>query len=203
VSAEKVFIGDTETVTLDADTGLIWEIGLVNDGTGEEYLWQLRPDLPAADPNSVRFSDYYERCQVASKPPGSAVKLAHPKLAKGKRQFTSAHLVAFEVATLLAKAMLVGAVPDFDARMFRAWLRQHNQVLAAHYHIQDIETMVYGYLLGQRAAGAAVTIPDLPLNSDALSLAVGVDPAQFERHTALGDCRWTRAQLNVVLGRQS
>ena len=200
MSAQRIVVADTETVTLAADTGLIWEIGLIDRSSGQEYLWHIRPDLTYADPNSVRFSRYYERCAVAGRTTAAAMVLSHPKLAKGKRQVTQAAKVAHEVAGLLADAVLVGAVPDFDARMFRAWLRSHNECAAFHYHLQDVETLVWGYLLGLRAAGQDVEIPPPPLKSDALSLAVGVDPEKFERHTALGDCRWTNAQLDIVLG---
>ena len=202
MNARRIVIADTETVTLDASTGLIWEIGLL-DRTPKgdvEYLWHLRPDLTDADPGSVRFSDYYNRCAVADRDPGTAMVIEHPKLAKGKRQVTQSRKVAFEVAKLIAGAVLVGAVPDFDSRMFTAWLRSHKECNAAHYHLQDVETLVWGYLLGLRAAGLDVDMPPLPLKSDALSLALGIDPALFKRHKALGDCYWVRAQLDKVLG---
>ena len=39
-----------------------------------------------------------------------------------------------------------------------------------------------------------------PWSSDGLSSAVGVDPEQFERHTAMGDVRWVMAQWDAVMG---
>lgn len=39
-----------------------------------------------------------------------------------------------------------------------------------------------------------------PWKSDALSRAVGVDPEQFDRHTALGDAYWAKAIYEAVMG---
>ena len=39
------------------------------------------------------------------------------------------------------------------------------------------------------------------LKSNQLSLAVGVDPDDYDRHTALGDCRWAKAIYQAVIGK--
>ena len=39
-----------------------------------------------------------------------------------------------------------------------------------------------------------------PWDSDALSRAVGVNPDDFDRHTALGDARWAKAMYEAVMG---
>ncbi len=38
-----------------------------------------------------------------------------------------------------------------------------------------------------------------PWDSNKLSLAVGVDPDDFDRHTALGDARWAKAIYERVI----
>jgi hypothetical protein len=56
--------------------------------------------------------------------------------------------------------------------------------------------MAYGWL---RARGEADGL-SWPLVSDEVSRAVGVHPDRFDRHSALGDCRWVLAQLDVITG---
>jgi hypothetical protein len=63
-----------------------------------------------------------------------------------------------------------------------------------HYHLIDVENLVAGYL-----AARGELIPP-PWKSDQLSAAVGVDPNDFGRHTAMGDVLWTRAQWDAVMG---
>lgn len=45
-----------------------------------------------------------------------------------------------------------------------------------------------------------VATPGLPWSSNAVSAAVGVKADDYDRHTALGDCRWALAQLDAVMG---
>ena len=42
--------------------------------------------------------------------------------------------------------------------------------------------------------------PALPWDSDEISRVVGVDPDDFDRHTALGDARWARAIYDAITG---
>lgn len=197
----RLCIVDCETTSLSPDNGgEIWELAMIVRKPGEpadrEYCWQVRPDLARADRNSVRFARYYERCELIACEPGTALVTAHPALGPGAdRERTTARLVAAEAAQLLAGAVMFGTVPDFDDRFLDRFLRENSQVGAHHYHLQDIETIVLGWLLGQHAAGHDVKIPQWPLDSGDLSRAAGVDPDVFFRHQALEDCRWGRAQL--------
>jgi hypothetical protein len=59
----------------------------------------------------------------------------------------------------------------------------------------DIELLVAGHLAattGERAWLAP------PYDSTALSLAIGVDPTDFYRHSALGDVEWCRAMWEAL-----
>jgi hypothetical protein len=59
-----------------------------------------------------------------------------------------------------------------------------------------VPTLAHGWLLG---AGKPVPRrPDGTVKSDDLSRAVGVDPDDYYRHTALGDCRWMRDLYDAV-----
>lgn len=77
----------------------------------------------------------------------------------------------------------------------------HGQKLSCHYHLVDVENLAAGYLAAQcRLQKAWLTLPLPPWNSDALSTAIGVDLAIFDRHTALGDARWSRAIYDQIMG---
>lgn len=94
-------------------------------------------------------------------------------------------------------AHVVGAVPNFDTERLSKLLWRNLQLPGPwHYHLIDVENVVVGYL----AAKGKLMAP--PWNSDELSLAVGVDPQQFERHTAMGDVQWVKAQYDAVMGGQ-
>ena len=198
MSNEIVFL-DTETTSLDDERGEVWEIGLIDDLSSREYCWQIRPDLTTADPNSLRISGYYRRNHMADHLIGDALRLAHPYHV-GAGITTKA--VAQELAMLLAGKTVIGAVPDFDYRFLRKFLARHGEVWTAHYHLIDIEAMAAGYLIGRNKGHAAARLPtvsvELPWKSDDLSRELGVEPTDFLRHTALGDCRWVRAQYRVM-----
>jgi DNA polymerase III epsilon subunit-like protein len=97
--------------------------------------------------------------------------------------------VAADVARLTAGAHLVGAVPSFDAGFLDPFLRRFGYCGAWHYHVVCAETLVAGRL----------QLPP-PWDSQDLSRQMGVDPDQFERHTALGDARWAKALYDAVMG---
>jgi hypothetical protein len=93
-------------------------------------------------------------------------------------------------------AHLVGAVPNFDTEVFDPLLRAHGLAPAWYYHLQDVETLAVGYLLGQGKPA-----PELPWKSDELMAEIGVEPpAEDERHTALGDARWAKRAYDVIMG---
>lgn len=99
-----------------------------------------------------------------------------------------------------AGAHIVGACPNFDTERLALLMRQYEIEPRWHYHLIDVENVVLGYLARHNKLDHTDTI-DLapPMKSDWLSHQVGVDPAQFGRHTAMGDCLWVRAQWDAVM----
>jgi hypothetical protein len=73
-------------------------------------------------------------------------------------------------------------------------MRAHGICPSWHYHIEDVPTLALGWLYG-----TGKPIPEVR-KSDAISLAAGVDPTKYDRHTALGDCRWIRDLFDAVTG---
>jgi DNA polymerase III epsilon subunit-like protein len=178
---------DCETTGLDPDKHEIWELGLVlaNDG-GErlERSWFLPVHEFDGDPFSLDVGGFHER---------------HPfgydqrKRTSGRGYETdsspaSIPTVVLEFTKLTTGAHLAGAVVSFDAEFLRRLLLKHGYRPRWHYHLVDVEAL---------AAGALGMRP--PWNSDDLSKAVGVDPEQFKRHTALGDARWAEAIYERVM----
>jgi len=101
---------------------------------------------------------------------------------------------------------VVGAVPNFDTERISHQLLRPNRIPDPwHYHLIDVENLIVGFLAGRAREGHMDSGLALPLagekwDSNDLSRAVGVDPEQFERHTAMGDVRWVMAQWDAVMG---
>ena len=106
---------------------------------------------------------------------------------------------------------VVGAVPNFDTERIVRMVHEHYPAwkLGWHYHLIDVENLAVGYLFARYEANKRIyreLMPAgpasiaLPWDSDELSKQIGVDPSQFERHTAMGDARWARAIYDAVTG---
>ncbi len=106
---------------------------------------------------------------------------------------------------------IVGAVPDFDAAGLRQVLAITRTQSPWHYHLIDIGALAIGYLRGKlasdgptwgymHASSVADVVHALPWDSNELSRAVGVEPKDFARHTAMGDVLWAKAIYDAVMG---
>lgn len=207
MTAPLAFV-DLETTGLDPDRHEIWEIGLILrlDGADMEYAWQLPVDLSRADPMGLRVGRFYERRRKIGgmAPVASLHRVKYPT----DEQFAKAGPLpvsdtAETIANLLDGCHLVGAVPSFDAAFLGPWLRSHGQAATWHYHLVDVEALAAGWLAAGHDLAFGPPVRDKcqpPWNSNELSAAVGVDPEQFDRHTALGDARWARAIYDAVMG---
>lgn len=181
---KPIVVLDTETTSLRRDRRA-WEVGMIRiDETGvrELGIYVADVDLSNADPKSLEIGGFYQR-HLRYRPPGST--------GGGNEAMTEANAAGL-VEQWTRGAHIVGAVPNFDTEVLGDMLFRHRLCPAWHYHLTDVETLVAGYLLGKGDG------PKLPWKSDDLSRAVGVNPDDFDRHTALGDCRWALAQLRVV-----
>jgi DNA polymerase III epsilon subunit-like protein len=179
---------DTETTSLRPDRRA-WEVGLIVRDPGKpdaEHHWfvDVRDlDLGNADVMSLKIGRFYERHpQVASEHLSSpAVRREDDALRTIERLTRGAHLV--------------GAVPNFDAEVLGARMRANGICPSWHYHLQDFETLIVGYL-----CGLGRPVPELPWKSDELSRAIGIEPpGDDDRHTALGDARWAARVWDAVM----
>jgi hypothetical protein len=174
---------DTETTSLDRYTREVWEVGMVRrEPDGGETTYEALVagvDLSEASPVSLKIGRFYDR---------------YPMNMAGRRQIghgARARLdfpdeVARNVERMTRGAHLIGAVPSFEDTSLTPLLKRHQLAPAWHYHLVCIENVLAGYF---------GVVP--PYSSDELSMRIGVDPAQFERHTAMGDVRWVVAQWDA------
>lgn len=91
--------------------------------------------------------------------------------------------------------VIAGSNPAFD--MERLETLMHRTGFGApewHYHPLDVPTLALGWL------AARGNLPVRPWKSDEISAACGIEPEDYDRHTAMGDVLWTRdlyAALNT------
>jgi DNA polymerase III epsilon subunit-like protein len=196
---------DTETTSLRPDRRA-WEVGLIvrEPGVADvEHYWFIDEDdldLGNADPASLRIGRFYER---------------HPQYWLDRESAGTDTESEYDVLRLVEAitrgAHLVGAVPNFDADVLGARMRANGICPSWHYHLCDVENLAVGWLSAyaatlERELGESERAEELrriaapPWNSDELSRAVGVEPHEDSRHTALGDARWARDIYDAVTG---
>lgn len=192
---------DTETTGLDPDRHEIWEVGLILPG-GAEYEWQLPVDLSRADPIALNIGRFHERRWSYISYPDRPALMAPESFAP-------------TFVKLTRGLHLAGAVVSFDEKRLERLLRANGECPMWHYHLVDVEALAAGCLRERAREWAGRTGGDQDLSEDVesmraiatppwssttLSLAVGVNPEDFDRHTALGDARWVKAIYEAVMG---
>jgi len=175
---------DTETTGLDPERHEIWEVGLILPG-GTEHEWQLPVDLSRADPIALNIGRFHERRWLP------VLRSADREPTAPGRQ-TAPDEFAYHFVRMTRGLHLCGAVVSFDAERLWKLLRANGECPMWHYHLIEVEALAVGWLAGHVTP---------PWDSNELSRAVGVDPDQFDRHTALGDARWAKAMYEAVMGK--
>lgn len=208
--SRRQMILDCETTSLNPDyedgTGVIWELACIERDTGTEHLWRMEPEPDKADPGALTVGKYYKRTARMKHVDHRVHDLAGRNLDRSA-PWTQPKSLAPVLARLLDDVTLIIAVPTFDDPYLKAFLRAYGQAPTWHHRARDIGSMAYGYLraclaLGVEGRDAALGVPDTDAGTDDFARALGVDPDQFERHSALGDCRLVGAMLDVIEGAQ-
>lgn len=216
---------DTETTGFYVDAGHeAWEVAVIvrRDGGTVEKSWQLPVDVSKADPQSLAMNGWYRR-STQHKHPSSVtqfIDVDDDGTGSERRAGLISHrLFAAEFMELVHGCSLIGAVPSFDERFVTKALRKGNGVHCWHYQPIDVETLAVGWILGMSeatatlsaAAGEGTTsgerelaeVAELlrmpPWDSETISNVIGVNPDLFERHSALGDCRWAEAIWDLIM----
>lgn len=173
---------DTETTSLRPDRRA-WEIGLIARLEGRdddvEHSWMVEIDdldLGNADLISLNIGRFYER---------------HPQIAEAYVQYAnlvSEYVALAEVETITRGATIIGAVPNFDTEVLGIRMRARGICPSWHYHLIDVETL---------AAGHRQLPPKWDF--DKLLALYGLEYAEADRHTALGDARMARDLYDSVM----
>jgi len=146
-----------------------------------EHVWLLPVErLASADAYALRVGRFHRR-----HPQGNEFNSMNGAILARDR----AHL-ARELAQLTHGRHLAGMAPAFDAERLGRLLRSMNVAPSWDYHLVDLEALVAGSL----------GLPP-PWRSTELSRKLDVEPDDFERHSALGDCRWALAVYQAWLSR--
>lgn len=212
MTARLAFV-DTETTGLDPDLHEIWEVGLVMrepNGDEHEHKWFLPVDLGRADPVSLaigRFHERYGKWPERELDDGTVIPAKSGQVSNLPR-------FAHQFAKWTRGSHLVGCVTSFDEERLRRLLKRNGGCPEWHYHVIDVENLAAGFIMGREIEYDTTTEePRLkyghskllvetaapPWDSETLSRAVGVEPDEFDRHTALGDVRWAMAIYDAVM----
>ncbi|MFE7462322.1 3'-5' exonuclease [Nocardiopsis terrae] len=186
---KRVYL-DCETTGLNPRIHHPWEIAVIVEEPGQptrEESVLLPVDLTDADPKALDIGGFWDRHpQGTDSYPGD---VEEPRV------------VARALARLLADAVVIGSNPMFDKDMIAPFLAEHGQPWAAHYRTVDVITLGAGRLMGhlpQDLPTLGYQHPTLPYRTTDISRAFGVDPSDYARHTALGDCRWVRDLYRAI-----
>ena len=218
MTAPPIAFVDLETTALDRDQLQVWEVALIRpevtpaepcpcveegarcnecDHTGElpeivdwvEDVWHLPVDLSRADPMSLSMNGFVERYNDWDTP----AEERPFKLWEFAREF----------ALYTRGLTLVGANPAFDERALWKLLRDNGECPLWHYRTICVETLAAAYIaqLHPRDVPEARTVRTPPWKHTDLVRALGIDPDDFDRHSALGDARMAKAVWERVMGR--
>lgn len=210
VDAETTGLGGQ---SVHRDDHEIWEAALVQiheDGTRQNYLWQLPVDLGRADPMALEISQYYERfgnfdyLKRAESLPGSSVKYLGETLfgwsSGGPTVPNPVAEFAAEFAELTAGTHLYGLIPSFDEERLWKLLRRNGACPRWHYHIIDLEAMMVGFAMGMdRSIGFRRFDPTPPWKSDDLLRSIGINMDEYERHSSIWDAKLAADAYEKIL----
>jgi DNA polymerase III epsilon subunit-like protein len=183
----RIVFLDTETTSLDIETGEVWEVGCIVRDTDRswdeaEYEKEMRWFLPLfnfknADPFALDIGKFWERYVWPD--PQQYTKDYMGEWARMFMQMTKG-------------AYIVGAIPSFDIERLNNLCMRYDYRLFNHYHLVDVEAL---------AAGKLGLAP--PWKSDDVFQALGIDTNSDEythgKHTALGDARVVRDVYDSVM----
>ncbi len=194
---------DTETTGLDPERHKVWEIAVIVDGV--EHCWQQRWTPGWHSNPDLRW--WIEWCEV------DEWVLENTRVRQDFNYATAMWPISSisRFVSLVKGRHLVGACPWFDSeRLHRCWLHHGGtpRDLPWHYHLIDVENLAVGWLAGLATETKAATggryagfEASLPWRSTDLSLALGVNPDDFEpKHSALADARWAKAIYEAIMG---
>jgi hypothetical protein len=201
----RALVIDTETTSLTPDyetgAGVIWELAVIDRADGTRHLWRMEPDLAKADPGALQVGRFYERTLKmswhSSDTGGERPEAVYDLHAADWAYWSQPRALAAVLAPLLDRATLIAANPTFDAGFLAAFLRRYGQAPTWHYRLRDIGSMAWGYLQAKHLPHH-IPLVAMDASTDDFARALRVEPDDYERHTAMGDCQLADAMLDVI-----
>lgn len=167
---------DCETTGLDPKLDEVWSVAVIAyDHNCDQHMaeWSIEISEFALDRLKSIPPEFYATYETSFDPLNAVMPNAF-----------AAQFMDFVNALHLDRPHLVGAVPSFDDRRVGDLLGSKPW----HYHLVCVENLI---------AGTHGIQP--PWNSEELSRAVGVDPLNYQRHTAMGDVLWARDMYKAAM----
>lgn len=210
---------DTETTKL-APSRRAWDVALiVRDRELEddlEYQWFVHPidlDLEYADAKALEIGGFWERHphaptllqwglreMIEAEATQLAGQLDMRRLGAADN-VRRARYVAQDVHALTRdRSQIYGSNPSFDMQTLEMMLFEEGLVPQWHYHPNDVPNLIEGWLIGRISASSRSTDFPTGRKSEDWCRAVGVEPNDYPRHTALGDCQLFRDAFDAMFG---
>lgn len=201
---------DTETTGLHAERRP-WDIALIGQRGGFDFMyqWFVHPidlDLENAQQAALDFGKFWDRHphgqHLASLTGRDIRRIGQFDMRRlpSHRYVRRAKHIAIDVANLTRdRALILGSNPSFDMECVGAMMLHENVTPTWHYHPVDVPTLIAGYLLNSRLheVGPLERHP-VGMKSDDLCRAIGINPDDFERHSAIGDCELFKAAFDRI-----
>lgn len=181
---------DCETTGLEPDHHVVWEIGFIIDDIKHCCMLELTDEeirLASSQALSVGnfYSRYYSTKEWFTK---DMVNINKNLEIHGWVPIQSRRSFALWLVQSINTRHLAGMNPNFDDEFIGNFCRKYSIPPVWNYHLVDIEALI---------AGKQKTPP--PWKSKDLSLSIGIDPDDFDRHTALGDAEWAMNCYKAVM----
>lgn len=199
---------DTETTKLSI-LRRAWDVALIVrehlEDVDYEYQWFVHPfdlDLENADPKALEIGGFWQRHPHA--PALLALGYSNDDLGALREldmrtlpaaNVRRARYIARDVHALTRdRAMIYGSNPGFDMYTLGVMCEDEGLAPEWHYHPNDVPSLIEGWLMGRGQPVPA----DRHARSEAFCRAVGVDPSNYPRHSAIGDCRLFRDAYDAI-----
>ena len=203
---------DTETTGLDL-TRRAWEVALIVrdraiDAQDIEHQWFVHPadiDLEHADPKALEIGRFWDRHPhapiiAAWREQGLTRPLGMLPHLRGVHR---ARYVATAVRNLTSgRAQIYGSHPSFDMITVEMMMADEGISPEWHYHPNDVPNLIEGWTIGRDDNARALRIPASRKSEDWCRI-VGIEPNNYQRHTALGDCRLFRDAFDAMFRQSS
>lgn len=219
--AHRVWM-DTETTKLSI-WRRAWDVALIvrttepteqggREYVDHEYQWFVHPidiELERADPKALEIGQFWERhphgailiemgarSMLANGRIGDLLALDLRTLPTLTRVRRAGHIARDVHGLTRCRAPIYGSNPGFDMLTLEHMLSEEGLTADWHYHPNDVPNLIEGWLIGR---GCPERIPTSRRSED-YCRAVDIEPNNYARHSALGDCQLFRDAFDAMYG---